>query len=222
MTGTAKMTGGDKASLDIEGGSTLACIFNPKDFSVTKSNSWEAPPAPGKSEVTPTFGGGQPQELTLALLFDATLLTPEVTVKQVTIELFDSMKASKEERSGKSKTRPPTLTFEWGTFSFKGVTKSLTVQYQLFSDKGEPIRADVKLTLMQWDVKGAAWRQNPTTRSVGGLGAHIVRDGDSLPSIAYRTYGDATRWRPIAEANGIDDPLSLSSGRTLAVPDLET
>jgi nucleoid-associated protein YgaU len=217
--GKAKDDG--KAFLLIEDGTKLPCIFNPKDFSVTKSNSWSTKEVPSQSAVTPTFGGGQPQELTLALLFDATLLTPKMSVTQVTVALFKSMKASKKE-PGKSKLRPPTLKFEWGAFSFLGVTKSLTVQYQLFRENGEPIRADVKLTLMQWDVLGAAWKgQNPTTRSAGGLGAHIVRDGDSLPSIAYRLYGDPTLWRPIAEANGIDDPLSLRSGLTLSVPSLD-
>jgi nucleoid-associated protein YgaU len=31
-------------------------------------------------------------------------------------------------------------------------------------------------------------------------------------------YGDPTRWRAIAEANGIDDPLALRRGRTLSIP----
>jgi nucleoid-associated protein YgaU len=48
-----------------------------------------------------------------------------------------------------------------------------------------------------------------------------VQDGDSLPSIAYRAYGDATRWRTIAEANHIDDPLRLRRGTPLMLPRLE-
>ncbi|MGW7310516.1 peptidase M23, partial [Streptomyces sp. NPDC054835] len=31
-------------------------------------------------------------------------------------------------------------------------------------------------------------------------------------------YGDATRWRVIAEANGIDDPMRLSPGTELLLP----
>ncbi len=50
---------------------------------------------------------------------------------------------------------------------------------------------------------------------------HQVRDGDSLPSIAYDAYGDPTRWRPIAEANGIDNPLSLRRGSELTIPTLD-
>jgi nucleoid-associated protein YgaU len=49
-----------------------------------------------------------------------------------------------------------------------------------------------------------------------------VRDGDTLPSIAYQTYGDATRWRIIAEANDVDNPLHLRRGSALSLPKLET
>jgi nucleoid-associated protein YgaU len=54
-----------------------------------------------------------------------------------------------------------------------------------------------------------------------GHGVHTVQDGDSLPSIAYRAYGDATRWRAIADANGIDNPLHVRRGTPLVVPRLE-
>ena len=170
-----------KAWLEIEDSpGKLDCLFNPKDFSVTKANSWEAKAAPGKSAAKPTFGGGQPREMTLQLLFDATLLTPPVSVKDVSIRLFDAMKATKNEGGAKNKSRPPTMTFRWGAFSFEGVAKSLTVQFQLFRP-----------------------------------------DGDSLASISHRVYGDPTQWRAIAEANGIDDPLRLHSGRALSIPSLD-
>ena len=54
-----------------------------------------------------------------------------------------------------------------------------------------------------------------------GFGTHTVKDGDTLPSISYRAYGDATRWRLIAEANGVDNPLHLRRGSSLALPALE-
>jgi nucleoid-associated protein YgaU len=60
--------------------------------------------------------------------------------------------------------------------------------------------------------------QNPTTRSDMRLRAHVVRDGDSLQSIAYQHYGDPTDWRRIADFNGIDDPLRLRRSSTLSIP----
>jgi nucleoid-associated protein YgaU len=210
-----------RAQLTIEGSGPKDCLFNPKDYSVTKANSWKTDAKQGATAVDPEFTGGQPREMTLQLLFDTTLITPPVSVKEITDELFASMNATIGGAAGgnakKAVQRPRTITFTFGTFTFVGVAKSLTVQYLLFDPKGEPLRADVKLALVQWTgkVKG----QNPTTRSTGALGAHTVRDGDSLASLAYTAYGDATLWRRIAEDNGIDNPLQLRSGRTLSVPE---
>ena len=39
--------------------------------------------------------------------------------------------------------------------------------------------------------------------------------------IAARYYGDSTRWRALAQANGIEDPLSLRPGARLSIPRLE-
>ncbi|WP_143589272.1 LysM peptidoglycan-binding domain-containing protein, partial [Streptomyces angustmyceticus] len=58
----------------------------------------------------------------------------------------------------------------------------------------------------------------------GGYGAlsarriHRTVAGDSLASLAWREYGDATRWRLIAEANEIDDPMRLRPGTELLLP----
>jgi nucleoid-associated protein YgaU len=212
-----------KATLKIEKGDVIKCLFNPKDYTVTKTNDWKAEAKQGATAAKPSFTGGHPWEMTLQLLFDSSLLEPQETVKDITGKLFDAMNATCGEGAGsggkKNTKRPPTITFNYGWFTFEGAVKNLSVQYTLFTFDGEPIRADVKLALMQWEEPKKG--QNPTTHGEGGLGAHVVRDGDSLPSIAHRVYGDATRWRAIAEANGIDDPLRLRSGRTLSVPRLD-
>jgi hypothetical protein len=213
-----------KAKLKIENGETIECLFNPKDYTVTKTNNWKAEAKQGSTAAKPSYTGGNPWEMTLQLLFDSTLLKPKMTVKQITQTLFDAMDATCGEGAGtggkKNTKRPPTVTFEYGWFAFVAVVKNLSVQYTLFQPDGEPIRADVKLALMQYEIERPKG-QNPTTQGEGGLGAHVVRDGDSLPSIAHRAYGDPTQWRAIAVANGIDNPLRLRSGATLSVPRLD-
>ena len=113
--------------------------------------------------------------------------------------------------------------------TFKAVATSLSVQFHLFHPNGEPIRADVGLELAQAEKASTASAssarnepQNPTTRAMRGLRIHNVKDGDSLAGIAYDAYGDPNRWRVIAEANGIDDPLRLRRGTPLTIPTLET
>jgi len=42
--------------------------------------------------------------------------------------------------------------------------------------------------------------------------------GDTLASVAYEEYRNPTKWRALAEANGIDDPMRLRPGAVLIVP----
>lgn len=49
-----------------------------------------------------------------------------------------------------------------------------------------------------------------------------VKTGDKLPTIAAKVYGDPRLWRPIADANAIDNPLRFPRqsdlGRLIVVP----
>jgi Contractile injection system tube protein/LysM domain len=223
-------TGFERANLEIEGGGRIKCWFNPKEYTIAKQNQWKIDPVVGTALPTAQFGGGQPRKLTLDLMFDAS--DSSLDVRTVTDQLFKAMEINTALGSGKGKNsgRPPMITFTWGsTVTFKAVADSLSVQYLLFRPDGGPIRAQAKLSLIQVEKAqdkssgkgGGKGDNNPTTRALPGSGSHVVRDGDSLPSIAYTHYRNATRWRVIAEANGIDDPLRLRRGTTLAVPRIE-
>ena len=218
-----------KAELAIDGGDTIPVLFNPTDYTITKTNTWNFKEVQGQSLPPPEFGGGAPRQLTLSLLLDNSLLEGSQTVKDITDKLFKMMEVDDGQPAGGTRASPPKVTFRWGAVdTFLAVCTSLTVAYQLFEPNGMPIRADVKLDLKQADQastasSGSAQKgTNPTTRAMEGHGVHTVQDGDSLPSIAYRAYGDATRWRAIAEANGIDNPLHVRRGSALVVPRLES
>ena len=217
-----------KAQLQIEGKAPFDVLFNPTEYSISKSNTWKYDPVQGNSLPTAQFGGGNPRELTLSLLLDASLLGKTQHVRGVTDELFKMMEVPGGSAGGSSTAAPPFITFTWGSeTTFKSVCTQLTVAYKLFRPNGDPIRADIKMTLKQAEAAstasstGANRGTNPTTRANAGHGVHTVKDGDSLPSIAYDAYGDATTWRAIADANGIENPLHLRRGRALSLPRLE-
>jgi hypothetical protein len=224
------LTGFERASLEIEDGDTLDCWFNPKEYTIAKQNQWKVDPVVGTALPTAQFGGGQPRKLSLNLLFDSTD-SDSLDVTDVTQQLFKAMEVqtSLGSGSGKNSGRPPMITFVWGsTVTFKAVADSLSVQYTLFRADGTPVRAQATISLIQADkaqdkssAKGSSQGQNPTTRARPGLGSHTVRDGDSLASIAFAHYRDPTRWRAIAQENGIDDPLHLKRGSVLSIPRLE-
>jgi hypothetical protein len=225
LTGTAETEatstpeGFTKAKLNIDGGQTLECYFNPTEYSISKSNDWKYKTVTGTSFSPPEFGGGQPRQIELSLLFDQTFPPYTMSVRESTAALLDMMEVPSGKTGGSPTAVPPFVTFEWGRLVFKGACTSLSVTYKLFEPNGDPLRADVKLTLKQ--AEAAQQGQNPTTRAAAGYGVHRVRDGDTLPSISYQAYGDATKWRLIAEANGVDNPLHLRRGSALSLPRLD-
>ena len=217
-----------KAKLAIEGGDTIQALFNPTEFTITKGNNWTFDPVKGTSLPKGKFGGGKPREMQVSLLLDQSLPNAGMSVKDITDKLFKMMEVPSGGGGGKANAVPPLVTFQWGEMiPFKAACTSLTVAFQLFKPNGTPIRADVKLALTQAEAATSASanskgsKTNPTTRSSGGLGVHVVKDGDSLQSIAHDTYGDPNRWRMIAEANGVDNPLHLRRGRALDLPRID-
>ena len=121
---------------------------------------------------------------------------------------------------------PPIIEFYWGGKSWyhrKGgatLTWNLTsfnTTYKTFNSDGKPVRAEMKVTLTEYateDQQKARIRlQSPDHEKV-----HRVRPGDTLHSIAVSAYDDPSKWRPIAEANNIEDPLALTPGAVLRVP----
>ena len=217
-----------KAQLQIDGSAPFDVLFNPTEYSISKSNEWKFEKVTGTAFTPPAFGGGNPRELTLNLLLDASLLGKTQHVRGITDQLFRMMEVPGGSSGGSSSAAPPFITFTWGSETkFKSVCTSLTVAYKLFRPNGDPIRADVKMTLKQAEPAstasstGANRGTNPTTRANAGHGVHTVKDGDSLPSIAYEAYGDATVWRAIADANGVENPLHLRRGRALSLPRLD-
>jgi len=207
--------GFQNAQLAIEGGDTIKCAFNPESYSISKTNIWTYKPNQSKDWPDPEFGGGLPMTYKLSLLLDSSLDGPDKTVKDQANALMKAM------HGGGS--APKFVTFSWGSTKLpKAAPLSISIQYALFRPNGDPMRALVDLELAQAeDSAPAGQAQNPTTHGTAGVRSRVLQDGDSLHSIAYESYGDPTRWRVIAEANGIDDPLRLRRGATLSIPRLD-
>lgn len=114
--------------------------------------------------------------------------------------------------------RPALCLLQWGRqISWEGALTNLSIQFTLFDRDGTPVRALVDATFQQvYDNQPA--RQNPTSGGDPLRAAYLVMPGDTLESISYQQYGDATAWRRLAAANGMEDPLALRPGQRLRIP----
>lgn len=196
----------------------LEFLFNPTKYSVSKQNKWSVGKTTGKDVAPLEFGGGQPKSLSIQLFFDTYEAGTSVTTYTETLEKM--MQIEESLRDGKSsKGRPPYCRLCWGKmFSFPCVVQSLKVEYTLFLPDGTPVRATADLKLTQTIDENEQPPQNPTSGGRPGNKIWIVRPGETIDWIAYRTLGNAFQWRTIAEANRLLNPLELIPGQHLTIP----
>ena len=195
---------------------TIAFQYNPKELAISKSAKWERKPARGaKRSGPPEFSGAEPAKLTVEMFLDATGEHDGSVVKAV--EQLLSCCVPTEQSIANKKETPPLVVLRWGTVtSFPAFITQVSVKYSLFSPDGTPIRATCSLSMEE--MPGVLAGQNPTSGALTARRVHTLVAGDTLASVAYREYGDATLWRAIAEANNIDDPMRLAEGTALLVP----
>jgi nucleoid-associated protein YgaU len=211
-----------KASLmaDVDGVvELLSFTFNPSEYTIAKSATWNRPTTKGaKKAGRPEFQGANAQTLQLEIFFDE---SQSKDVAGDVATLFEWVMPTPGSRK-KNKPMPPIVHFTWGTNKaldgFEAYLKSVSAKYTMFKPDGKPTRATANITLEE--APADPKKQNPTSGSIHGRSVHTIREGDSLTSIAYSEYGDASVWRGIAAFNGIDDPLRVVPGQRILIPTL--
>ena len=108
------------------------------------------------------------------------------------------------------------LALSWGELKHDVTIKSISGTYTRFDPDGKPVRAEVTLSLIV--LPPAKKKTNPSSGGIPGRSAHQLVSDDNLPLLAFAQYGSPARWRDIAEANGIEDPLRLRPGDRIYLP----
>ena len=202
--------------LDTTSGNQLACRFNPKEYTISKSSTWTRPTTPSATQTpTPEFRNPDPRSLSMELFLDG-WESPSGDVS-TDVETLFGMTVPTSSSLDQRTPQPPVVAFMWGTKPIiKGFIKQVSARYNMFKSDGTPVRATLNVTVEE--IPDDPARTNPTSGGPAGRRTHTVVDGDSLQSVAYQEFGDAGLWRALADLNGIDDPLSLSPGQSLFIP----
>lgn len=123
---------------------------------------------------------------------------------------------------GITNSNPPTVTFQWGPpmlgFMYDGLVTKADVKYTRFHSSGIPIRAEVNVTLKVQPSLLGSLPTNPTSGGLPGRRTHLLRENETLQSIAQHHYNRPGLWRKIAEINGIDNPQRVRPGTTVFLP----
>jgi LysM repeat protein len=186
--------------------------FNPTEYQIQKANNFAEIAIPGLESPPIQFVRGNCEKLTTELLVDTSDTLDDVRVKYVN-KLRGLMNLNRELHG------PPIIRLTWDTEVFRGVLESLNITYVLFTSDGIPLRAKLAISLKEYRPVDVQIKENPTA-SPDFDKAYVVQRGDTLSSIAFAVYRDASVWRDIAENNNIQDPRSIAPGTVLQLPSL--
>ncbi|MEU0843830.1 peptidase M23 [Streptomyces sp. NPDC005962] len=196
--------------------------FNPAQLTMSRRTDWKYSPSPAVRDGSqPEFMGPEPRTMNIDVFLDRSDDPDSNDVLKNVEALFFCCEVTASSLAAKQPSTPWVI-FQWGSFStarFTAYVESVDVTYSLFGTTGIPIRATCQVQLHEIPSKTKG--QNPTSGALTARRVHRLVAGDSLQSLAWREYGDATVWRVIAETNGIDDPARLAPGTELILPAVE-
>ncbi|MCW9708159.1 CIS tube protein [Fodinibius salsisoli] len=190
-------------------------MFNPQEYTLKYNIDSDSSQGMGTSGSDQTFKKITPEDLSLEFMIDGTGATGEVVnVPNKVIEFLDVTYNYKGDEH-----RPRYLRISWGTLVFKCVLKSASVKYTLFKPDGTPIRAKLNTTFGQFkeDELRAA---EESDSSPDLTHRRTVQDGDTLPLMCYRIYGDSKYYLQVAAANGLTNFRNLEAGQEIYFPPL--
>lgn len=192
-----------------EGKDQIKALFNPSQYSIDKSNTFASMQVPGRESSIIQFVRGESETLSLELFFDTYTYESSKDVREYTNKVRNLLNVDKDLHA------PPICSFVWGKGGFTGVIEKATVTFTMFLSNGTPVRAKVNLTFRQYQKTEARLSSPDKTKRM------TIANGDSLWLIAAEEYGDPAKWRAIADANNIANPLVLEPGMEIIIPKIE-
>ena len=216
---------GGKSKKEVE------CGFNPSQYTIKSGANYKEDNSLGTDISRMVFLSGTQKEFSTTLFFDSegefgraeNILTASYDLLSETSSLKPVTDMTKKITSAVnvsgSDHKPPLVSFIWGNLDFKGVITSVTETFTMFDTFGKPIRAKMDITIKEAQEEGITKKTEPF-ESPDRTKYKTVVEGSSLWNIAYEEYGDCGKWRLIAKANGLLNPLNIYPGQVLKIPAL--
>lgn len=195
-------------------GREVEVTFNPTEYSVEYSSSYQETAPPGLSNPILQFVNGGAQSLSMDLLFDTYTDGGGSDVSVLTRGFTDLLSIDGEVHA------PPRVEFSWGVFAFRAVVEKISQRFTMFLSDGTPVRATLTVNFKQYRTV-AEQLEDPRRNSADKTKQRLFKAGDSLWSMAAREYGQVKYWRLIARANGIEDVRAVQPGTLLVLKPLE-
>lgn len=211
-------------------GDEYEALINPESYSLTYGVEINEVSAQGSSESITTFNRRSAQSLTFRFLFDGTgviqkggdgllsgLAVPGLpTDKPDVVQNFEKFK-NVVYKYNKDSHEPRYVQLRWGPLLYNCRLTSMTVAFKLFKPDGTPVRAEADCTFRgvidEKKLAGLEDRHSPDLTKV-----RTVIEGDTLPLLCFREYGDSKYYFEVARFNKLTDFKQLVPGTKLLFP----
>jgi hypothetical protein len=192
----------------------LTAMFNPEEYTLNRDNNFASQAIPGLSSPILQFAHGNLRTLEMELLFDVyENKEPNRDVRVETQKLIKLMEIDPDLHA------PPVLVVGWASLQLRCVLTRASQKFLLFLPDGRPVRSRVTVSFTEF-IDSEREAKEIKRQTADFTKAHSVKQGETLSGIAFMHYGDAGMWRPIAVANDIENPRSLTVGTALMIPSL--
>jgi nucleoid-associated protein YgaU len=188
-------------------GQQIPVMYNPEQFSLDQGNNFAEIGIPGLNAPPIQYVRGKGRTLSMELFFDTYELAVDVrTYTDAITGLLETVPNT---------FAPPILLFVMGGFTFRCVLAECAQRFTMFFIDGTPARCMLTVRFHEYvDVTISI----ETGVFLGPPMVYNVVQGDTLSGIAAQTGGDPSTWRNIANANNVEDPFNLPTGKPLVIP----
>ena len=206
-------------------------LLNPDKYSFKYKIESNEDQASGTSSSAPRFNKILPEDLQLEFVFDRTGVITDYGAPGTSndktfkdegggiIDDIDKFKKVVFDYNG-DEHKPNYLIISWGTLLFKGTLTEMDITYKLFKSDGTPLRAtaNAKFKGFVEDNLRVALENNSSPDLTH---IRMVKEGDTLPLMTFRIYGDSKYYLEVAKANNITNFRKLTVGRKIFFPPIE-
>ena len=210
------ITAYDSASY-VSKGKECQIQINPESYSRKHKTKYDNKVALGASGASLEFQGMSPETISFDIYFDST-----GAIKDSTSSVDDQISTLKEVcyEYQDEIHEPNYLIISWGSLVFKCKLTSLDLTYSLFQPDGTPLRAKVSVSFEEaLDESEISKKANPKSPD---LSHHVmVRQGDTLPLICHKIYGDSRYFQEVARYNKLTSYRNLKVGSIINLPSIK-
>lgn len=198
----------------------FTAFINPDEFTLNYTVITESNNAAGANGSAGGFLGTRPLEVALKFFLDGTNANGvKLDVPAKIKEFYEAVGYD-----GK-KHRTCFLRITWGhltwlrtnQYEFDCELKTTSIQYKMFKTDGTPLRVIINATFAE--KLPAAVRQAEERNSSPDLThIRIVKEGDTLPAMVQKIYGDFKYYLEVARVNNLKNFRDLQPGQKLIFP----